>query len=170
MNETIGSRIAKYRKEKNLTQEALAEQVGVSSQAVSKWENDISCPDISLLPKLCAVLGITSDELLTGKNDEVKLLPAHQRKSLEELTLRIRVNSAEGDKVRVNLPMTLVKVCLEIGVDIGPGMAGMAGIDGMEGLKNLDMAKVMELVEKGLIGKLVEVESAEGDIVEVVVE
>lgn len=170
MNETIGNRIAKYRKAKSLTQEALAEQLGVSSQAVSKWENDASCPDISLLPRLCSVLGITTDELLTGKSEEVRLVPVDQRKPLEELTLRVRVNSAEGDKVRVNLPMTLVKVCMEIGMEIGPGMAGMAGVQGMEGLKNVDMAKIIELVEKGLIGKLVEVESADGDIVEVVVE
>lgn len=165
MNETIGNRIARYRKLKGLTQEALAEQLGVSSQAVSKWENDLSCPDISLLPRLCTMLGITTDELLTGKSDEVRLVPAAQRKPLEELTLRVRVNSAEGDKVRINLPMSLVKLGLELGVDVAPHYAS-----GMEGLKNVDIAKVVEMVEKGLIGKLVEVESAEGDIVEVVVE
>lgn len=42
MNETIGSRIAKFRKAKNMTQEELANQLGVSSQAVSKWENEVS--------------------------------------------------------------------------------------------------------------------------------
>ena len=165
MNETIGNRITKYRKMKGLTQEALAEQLGVSSQAVSKWENDASCPDISLLPKLCSVLGITTDELLTGKNDEVRLVPVEQRKSLDEMVLRIRVNSAQGDKVRVNLPMTLVKMALELGVDIVPNHA-----DGMDSLRNIDLAKITELVERGLMGKLVEVESADGDIVEVVVE
>ena len=165
MNETIGNRITQYRKAKNLTQEALAEQLGVSSQAVSKWENDASCPDISLLPKLCAVLGITTDELLTGKSEEVRLVPVEQRKSLDEMVLRIRVNSAEGDKVRVNLPMTLVKIALELGVDIVPNHA-----DGMDSLRNIDLAKITELVERGLVGKLVEVESADGDIVEVVVE
>ena len=85
MNETIGYRIQKYRKEKSLTQEELAAQLGVSSQAVSKWENDVSCPDISLLPQLCRALDITTDELLTGKKDTVRLLPAEQRKSLDEL-------------------------------------------------------------------------------------
>ena len=164
MNETIGSRIAKFRKLKGLTQEELANQLGVSSQAVSKWENDASCPDISLLPQLCRVLGVTTDELLTGKNDEVKLLPVEQRKSLDELTLRVKVDSAQGDKVRVNLPMSLVKVALEMGID----MSG--SVSGMEGLKNVDLSKVLQLAERGLIGKLVEVESAEGDIVEVVVE
>ena len=165
MNETIVNRIQKYRKEKGLTQEELAAQLGVSSQAVSKWENDASCPDISLLPLLCRILGITTDELLTGRNDEVRLLPVDQRKSLDELTLRVKVDSGQGDKVRVNLPMSLVKICLELGVDIAPNFA-----EGMDSLRNIDLSKIMELVERGAIGKLVEVESAEGDIVEVVVE
>ena len=164
MNETIGSRIARLRKAKNMTQEALAEQMGVSSQAVSKWENDLSCPDIAALPKLGQVLGVTSDELLTGQSNEVRLVPAEQRKSLDELTLRVRVNSTAGDKVRVNLPMTLVKLSLELGMDMNFNM------NGQESLKSVDMAKVVEMVERGLIGKLVEIESADGDTVEVVVE
>ena len=140
--ETIGNRISKYRKAKGLTQEDLAGKLGVSSQAVSKWETDASCPDISLLSQLCS------------------------RKSLEELTLRVYVNSADGDKIKVNLPMTLVKIAMEIGVDIVPNMGGEHG----DMLKSLDMKKVLQMVEQGLIGKLVEMESADGDTVEVVVE
>ena len=162
---TLGARIVKYRKEKGMTQETLAEKLGVSSQAVSKWENDVSCPDISLLPQLSRVLGVTTDELLTGNSSEVKVVPEAQRKSLDELVMRIRVNSADGDKVKVNLPMSLLKVCMEVGVDIAPNF-----VDGVDALRNLDLAKIMDLVERGVIGKLVEVESAEGDIVEVVVE
>ena len=164
MNESIGNRISKFRKAKGLTQEALANLMGVSSQAVSKWETDASCPDISALPQLCRILGITADELLTGKTNEVKLLPAEERKSLDQLTLRIKVDSVAGDKVRVNLPMSLVKVGLEMGVDLS------GNISGAESLKNVDLNRVLELAERGLIGKLVEVESAEGDTVEVVVE
>jgi len=147
-----------------MTQEDLASKLGVSSQAVSKWENDISCPDISLLPQLSKLLDVTTDELLTGKNDEVKLVPVSERKSLDELTLRVKVDSVQGDKVRVNLPMSLVKVALEIGMDFN------ATVNGGDVLKNLDLGKVLELAERGAIGKLVEVESAEGDLVEVVVE
>lgn len=165
MNETIGNRIAKFRKAKGMTQEELANQLGVSSQAVSKWENDASCPDISLLPQLCRVLGVTTDELLTGKNDEVKLVPAEQRKPLEQLTMRIRVDSADGDKVRVNLPMTMVKLGLEIGVNMLPNMSDTAEL-----FQNVDLSKLVQLVELGMIGKLVEVESADGDTVEIVVE
>lgn len=164
MNETIGSRISKYRKDKGMTQEELASGLGVSSQAVSKWENDISCPDISLLPQLCKALGITSDELLTGRSNEVKLLPVSERRSLDELTLRVYVNSADGDKVKVNVPMSLVKVCMELGVDVAPNVGGK------ETMKNLDFEKIISMVERGAIGKLVEVETSDGDTVEVVVE
>lgn len=162
MNETIGNRISKYRKSKSMTQEELANALGVSSQAVSKWENDASCPDISLLPQLCRTLGITTDELLTGKTSEVMVLPPEQRKSLDQLTLRIIVNSSDGDVVRVNLPMPLVKVCMEIGLDVGGGKS--------EAVKNIDFDKILALVERGAIGKLVEVQSSDGDTVEVVVE
>ena len=166
MNETIGSRIAGARKAKGMTQEELANILGVSSQAVSKWENDASCPDISMLPRLAKELGLTTDELLTGKSNEVKMVPSSQRKSLDELTMRILVNSAEGDKVRVNLTMSMVKVCMEIGVGIIPNMNG----DVAQIFQNVDMSKIVQLVECGMIGKLVEMESAEGDTVEIVVE
>lgn len=165
MKETIGQRIAKLRKASGMSQENLAEKIGVSSQAVSKWENDQSCPDISLLSQLARLLGVTVDTLLTGESNQVQMLPEHQRKPLSELTLRVKVLSAEGDKVRVNLPMPLVKIALEMGVELAPNYA-----EGMEVLKNVDLNKIIELVERGAMGKLVEVESADGDIVEVVVE
>ena len=69
--ESIGNRISRLRRQANMTQEALAEKLGVSSQAVSKWENDLSCPDISLLPELAKILGTTTDALLAGKNGSV---------------------------------------------------------------------------------------------------
>ncbi len=59
----IGHTIAHYRKLSGLTQEDLAARVGVSAQAVSKWEQLLSCPDIALLPELAKLFGITMDEL-----------------------------------------------------------------------------------------------------------
>ena len=64
MEQTLGKRIAENRKRMKLTQDQLAEQLGVTAQAVSKWENDQSCPDITMLPKLAEIYGITTDELL----------------------------------------------------------------------------------------------------------
>ena len=56
-NTTIGDRIKYHRKRLGMTQEQLAERMGVSAQAVSKWENNLSCPDISVLPELAEVFG-----------------------------------------------------------------------------------------------------------------
>lgn len=161
---TLGSRISQKRKAADMTQEELANKLGVSSQAVSKWENDVSCPDISLLPTLAKVLSTTVDELLTGKSDEVRLIPEAARKSPDDLVLRMRVNSADGDKVRINLPVPLLRILSESGADIA------AQYSGVDALKGIDMGKILELVENGTVGKLVEVESAEGDTVEIVVE
>ena len=59
----LGKNIAKYRKEKNLTQRQLADLLGISFQAVSKWENNHSMPDVFLLPRLAAALDVSCDML-----------------------------------------------------------------------------------------------------------
>ena len=64
MEQTLGKRIMQNRKRLGLTQDQLAEKLGVTAQAVSKWENDQSCPDIYMLPKLADLFGITTDDLL----------------------------------------------------------------------------------------------------------
>lgn len=64
MEQTIGRRIMENRKRLGLTQDQLAERLGVTAQAVSKWENDQSCPDITTLPKLAEIFGTSTDELL----------------------------------------------------------------------------------------------------------
>ncbi len=63
-----GAFIARCRKEKNLTQMQLAELLGITSQAVSKWENGRGMPDVSLLQPLCDVLGISLNELFSGEH------------------------------------------------------------------------------------------------------
>ena len=165
MDMTIGKRIALLRKEKGLTQEELANHMGVSPQAVSKWENDQTCPDISALPKLARLFGVTVDELLEGKTETtaVRVLPPEQRRDIKDMMLRITVDSAQGDKVRVNLPIALVEVAMEIGME-------MPQINGNEALKGIDLKKVLELVRLGCVGNLVEVDSAEGDKVRIFVE
>lgn len=61
---TMGQLIAAKRKELGLTQQELADRMGVTDKAVSKWERDLSCPDVSTLPHLAGELGLTPDELL----------------------------------------------------------------------------------------------------------
>ena len=64
MEQTLGRRISSNRKRLGLTQDALAERLGITAQAISKWENDLSCPDITMLPKLAEIFDISTDELL----------------------------------------------------------------------------------------------------------
>ena len=64
--QTLGGRIAALRKEKGMTQLELAQQMGVTDKAVSKWERDLACPDIQTLPRLAQLFGITVDELMQG--------------------------------------------------------------------------------------------------------
>ena len=64
MDKTLGKRIVSNRKRLGMTQDQLAEHLGVTAQAVSKWENDQSCPDINILPKLADIFCISTDELL----------------------------------------------------------------------------------------------------------
>ena len=65
--EKIGKFIAKLRKEKKLTQEQLAEKLGVTSKSISRWENGNTMPDVSLFEPLCKELNITINELLSGE-------------------------------------------------------------------------------------------------------
>ena len=69
MNQTaIGSYIARKRKEQNLTQEQLAEQLGVSNKTISKWENGKCMPDYSIIHQLCGALHVTLPELMDGED------------------------------------------------------------------------------------------------------
>lgn len=170
--DTIGKRISEYRKKKNLKQDELAEMLGVSPQAVSKWENDLSCPDISLLSELSRILGISIDELVQGKKEEpiVAIVPEEERKDIDKMMLRVIVESKDGDHVRVNLPMALVKVAIETGMAMPKINSKINDKLGEDALSGIDFAQILKMVELGAIGNLVEVESADGDIVKVFVE
>lgn len=160
---TLGKRIAQLRRKKNLRQEDLANALGVSTQAVSKWENDQSCPDISLLPKLAKLLGVTVDTLLTGEEKPAAVLKsAAERKDLADMMLRIVVDSADGEKVRVNIPMMLVQVAIDTGMN-------MSTVSGSGAMKNVDWAQILSLVQSGVMGNLMEIEDGK-DIVRIFVE
>ena len=162
--ETLGNRIARLRKRKDITQDQLAEYMGISAQAVSKWENDITCPDITALPKLADYFNVTVDELLRGEpQDKVKLVPQKERGDLSNAVFRVKVLSAKGDKVNVNLPMIFIKTALESGIK-------MDSVTGEKWMQNIDLGKIIQAAENGVIGKFVEVESADGDFVEVWIE
>ncbi len=86
-----GQFICKLRKEKNLTQAALAERLSISNRTVSKWENGDGMPDISTLPELAGALGVSVDELLDGQRDEkradIKVEEIASRDNLDNIFL-----------------------------------------------------------------------------------
>ncbi len=83
--EKIGKFIAQCRKELNMTQEQLAEKLGISNKTVSRWENGNTFPDISILQDLCGALNISVNELLAGE----RIPEDNFKKRVEENTLRI---------------------------------------------------------------------------------
>ena len=65
--QTLGAMIASLRKARQMTQLELAEQLGVTDKAVSKWERNLSCPDIAILPRLADILGVSVEELVRAQ-------------------------------------------------------------------------------------------------------
>ena len=86
---TFGERLLEYRNCKGLSQEKLAEKVGVTRQTVSKWETNQSVPDFDKILPLCEALGLTTEELITGekeeKNAEIEEIVAREQILREEI-------------------------------------------------------------------------------------
>lgn len=163
MKETFGQRFLKLRKARNLTQEDIAKKLNISAQAVSKWENDISSPDISLLPEIASIFNITIDELLGKETNKTEVLPEGKRKDINSMMLYINILSVDGDKVKVNLPMSLIIACVNSSINI-------SNISSNNKLNEIDFSQIIALVEQGVVGKLVEIESKDGDTLVISVE
>ena len=69
MKKTLGTMIAELRKQHGMTQQELAEKMGVTDKAVSKWERDLSCPDINSIPELAEILGVSVEDLMQVKKE-----------------------------------------------------------------------------------------------------
>ena len=85
---TIGKFIARKRKEKNITQEQLAEKLSVSNKTVSKWETGRCMPDYSVIEMLCSELGITIAELMDGKEGECNSVREYYENQIIDLIKR----------------------------------------------------------------------------------
>ena len=81
-NTKIGNLIYQLRKEKNMTQLQLAEKLGVSDKAVSKWERGLGSPDLSLMPRLSEILGVDLEKLLTGEMPPKKTVNGNMKRML----------------------------------------------------------------------------------------
>lgn len=111
-SETLGRRIARLRLAKTATQERLAKELNVSPQAVSKWENDINYPDISLLPDLARFLGVSVDELLSGASASAQETAAAQSAAAQE-SAAVRESAVEVVSVAADEPAEIVEESAE---------------------------------------------------------
>ena len=164
MKETLGQRIARLRKEKKFTQDDLAKKFNVSTQAISKWENDLSAPDISILKELANTLGVTIDYLLSNETTEiVNFVPQSERKDINKMVLRVLILSNDGAKVNVNLPLPIIIACVNANVNV-------PSINGSTTLNSIDFKEIIKLIEQGVVGELVNIESEDGNTIKVFVE
>lgn len=129
----LGENIAALRKNRGFTQEELAKRLGVSPQAVSKWENGTACPDIALLPEIADIFSVTVDDLMRapaerlisnenkqGKDESEADKSATDFKDckpsgLEAKKVNISIIQQNGKPVNVKLPFNLVKTGMKIG-------------------------------------------------------
>lgn len=234
-SETLGRRIARLRLAKTATQERLAKELNVSPQAVSKWENDINYPDISLLPDLARFLGVSVDELLSGASASTQENAAAQESAaaekstaevvsvaadepaeiVEEPTeqdnqgiatqssgfsfgklfgksmvkvekndeadgskkkgvrlgngsakhgLHVYVVSDDGDVVDMCVPLGLAKFVLNSGIQVSGSYLNQ---ETQEQLSNINLDALMDAAKTGESGTLVDITSADGDVVKI---
>lgn len=119
----IGNNIAALRKQKGITQEELANELGVSAQAVSKWENNSSCPDVSLLTDIADYFGVSVDSLLRSENEtiieDVKSEGAQSHFISSNKKINIRIVQQNGKENNVKVPFGFVRLGLNIGSMFG---------------------------------------------------
>ena len=233
-SETLGRRIARLRLARTATQERLAKELNVSPQAVSKWENDINYPDISLLPDLARFLGVSVDELLSGASASAQESVAAQEsaaeKSIAEVVsvaadelaeiveepteqdnqgiavqssgfsfgklfgksmvkvekndetdgskkkgvrlgngsakhgLHVYVVSDDGDVVDMCVPLGLAKFVLNSGIQVSGSYLNQ---ETQEQLSNINLDALMDAAKTGESGTLVDITSADGDVVKI---
>lgn len=170
--ETLGSRIAKKRKALNLTQEEFSGLLGVTAQAVSKWENDASCPDIMLLPEISKVLDVSIDELMgvkarkhNNEADEPEKIEAEKvtefigekrsKADISKLKLRINIIDNRNKPVRIALPMPFVMRMANMGVKI-------SGVLGTNAINDSQLEQILELVRNGVAGEIFDLTTDDG--------
>lgn len=232
-SETLGRRIARLRLARTATQERLAKELNVSPQAVSKWENDINYPDISLLPDLARFLGVSVDELLSGASASAQESVAAQESAAEKSTaavvsvaadepaeiveesteqdnqgiatqssgfsfgklfgksmikvekndeaddkkkgvrlgngsakhgLHLYVVSDDGDVVDMCVPLGLAKFVLNSGIQVSGNYLNQ---ETQEQLSNINLDALMDAAKTGESGTLVDITSADGDVVKI---
>ena len=114
---TLGMMIASLRKENGMTQFELAEKMGVTDKAVSKWERDLSCPDVNTIPKLAEVFGISVDELMQIKAES-------QNESKQDVTSMIHM-IMKAIALAMGVGVVVLSILKKLDVNSGMGMLGI---------------------------------------------
>lgn len=148
MKASIGQNISKYRKSIGLTQAELAEKLNVSIQAISKWENDICCPDIERIGQLAYVLNTSAEAIINGE----RITTLKQDSDLTRRVLSITVNHTGDEPVSVNLRIPC-ELALKSHND-GSLRALMGGDYGDEIPES-----VFEMIKNGVVGSVVDVKT-----------
>ena len=104
----IGKFIAECRKQKNLTQMQLAEKLGITDKAISKWERGITMPDTSIMLELCEILGISVNELLSGE----KINMENNNQKNEQLLLEMAKELEKKSKTIWNAMWAIMTVSI----------------------------------------------------------
>ena len=159
MKKTLGNKIQEIRKSKKITQEELAEKLGVTPQAVSKWETDNSYPDIDLLVEIADLFDYTVDELLGRKNKDTRILSDDVQKDINKMLLKVRITTEDDEKtkVEINLPIQLVLSCYNQGKKVPV-------IEDKLNKMSIDLEEIIMLINNGVVGNLVEIESDKNHI------
>lgn len=173
MKQTLGEKLSQLRRENGYTQDDIALKLGITPQAISKWENDLSCPDIMLLPALAKLYHISIDEMLIRSeelNEDIYEKPDYEKSTkaqvnYENLFLKVLVDSAEGNNVKVRIPVAVIKTLLQIGIKI-PELSNLAGVN----LEQIQLEQLFELIDSGVLGELMRIDTQDGDIVRITVE
>lgn len=116
--QTFGSMIAVLRKEKKMTQLELAEKMGVTDKAVSKWERDLSFPDVNSIPKLAQIFNVTVDELMQVRTDAQESTTNSRISEMVNLALK-------GVALAMGVSVTVLSFINEIETNAAISMLGI---------------------------------------------
>lgn len=157
----LGNSISERRKAKGMTQEELAVNLGVSPQAVSKWENNLSCPDISLLPAIAKIFGMSVDELLGAASatenvgeektfSEPEIAYEEPVFTGKKATTLLITTERNGKVSNVRFPLTIMRFGLNLGSTFG-------------GLTGAQANTIENAIRTGLSGEILSVDGENGE-------
>lgn len=132
MKKTLGTMISSLRKDKGMTQLELAEIMGVTDKAVSKWERDLSCPDINSIPKLAEILEISVEDLMQGKTETKEQDTKEKKENISRNKVDEIIDTAlKGIGIAMGIAVTVLSVLGELEINaaftmLGIGLAGIS--------------------------------------------